>query len=57
MEIGLGPLPSQWRTDRQAFASCIAAREQKEAEDKREEPGRALKVQAAAAGWLGLHQG
>ena len=57
MEIGLGPLPGQWRTDRQAFASYVAAREQREAEDEREESGRALEVQATAAKWLGLHQG
>ena len=57
VEFGLGPLPGQWRIDQQAFASCVAAREQREAEDKREESGLALEVQAAAAGWLGLHQG
>ena len=48
MEIGLGPLPGRWRIDRQAFASYVAAREQREAEDEREEPGRALEVEAAA---------
>ena len=57
MEIGLGPLPGRWRTDRQAFASCVAAREQRGVEDEREELGHALEVQAAAAEWLGLHQG
>lgn len=49
MEIGLGPLPGRWRIDRQAFAFCVVTREQREAEDEREEPGRALEVQAAAA--------
>ena len=57
VEFGLGPLSGRWKIDRQAFASCVAAREQREAKDEREEPGRALEVQAIAAGWLGLHQG
>ena len=48
MEIGLGPLPGRWRIDRQAFASCVASREQREAKDEREELGRAFKVKAAA---------
>ena len=48
MEIGLEPLLGRWRIDRQAFASCIATQEQREAEDEREELGRTLEVEAAA---------
>ena len=57
MEIGLGPFPGRWRIDRQAFASCVASREQREAKDEREELGRALEVEAATAEWPGLPQG
>ena len=57
MEIGLGPLPGRWRIDWQAFASCVAAREQREAEDEREELGHTFEVEEAAAEWPSLHQG
>ena len=57
MEIGLGPFPGRWRIDWQAFASCVASREQREAKDEREELGRALEVEAATAEWPGLPQG